>query len=361
MSDTAPPPAPARTYSVRRGHAASEIAHIQALWAGAFASLQHEAAAAKINAQYLHNPAGDGECFFLDVSDETDPVGVQCLVMRRFRKDGVDLKAGTMADYVVDSRHRSLGPALQLMKTCITHGNATLDFLFGFPNKKAEPIFKRVGLSALAKLTRHAKLMRSREFLKNRLTQTRAAPLLPVLVPIANLALMALDAWQAFSLGRDWRWQNVDSFGAEFDTLWQRTSLPGVVVGDRSRAMLHWRYPQRNRHHIAAGYLADGQLGGYVVWSVKEGLLVLHDFYCHDADNKLTGMLTSFAWHHRHTGANSISLEFNGPAALRSALHAAGFRPRDENPVFMLPGQASTLANLGGDHLYLTSYDRDSD
>lgn len=361
MSETAPTPAPARIYSVRRGHAASEITHIQALWAGAFASLQHEAAAAKIDAQYLHNPAGDGECFFLDVSDESDPVGVQCLVMRRFRKNGVNLRAGTMADYVVDSRHRSLGPALQLMKTCITHGSATLDFLYGFPNKKAEPIFKRVGLSALATLTRHAKLMRSGEFLKNRLTQTRAAPFLPVLVPMANLALMALDAWQAFTLGRNWRWQAIDSFGDDFDTLWQQSSLNGVVVGDRSRTMLNWRYPLRSRHSIAAGKLADGRLGGYVVWSVKDGLLVLHDFYCDNAIDKLTGMLISFAWHHRHTGANSVSLEFNGPTALRSALRAAGFRPRDKNPVFMLPGQASILAELGGDHLYLTGYDRDSD
>ena len=130
-------------YSFERADLDSSESLIAGLWAQGLLGLVDSVAKEKYQQFYLDNPAGRGDCILLVDTASGRAVGVQGFVPRRFWRGTRKVDAAVMADFIVVPEHRSLGPALKLMRAGIELGKQRFAFFYGTPNEKSLAIVRR--------------------------------------------------------------------------------------------------------------------------------------------------------------------------------------------------------------------------
>ncbi|MGH9885288.1 MAG: hypothetical protein ACREBE_07155, partial [bacterium] len=198
-----------------------------------------------------------------------DIVGTSGFSIRRFQLGGTEVRAAVCGDLVVAREHRSLLPALRLVRAVREHAVGEYAFCYGFPNEKAQGVMVRAGFQVLGKTTRYARVLRHAGYLREVAARVRARPeLAPVvdsavrhrrlaraLAPILDVARLAgglPDIARARAAYRLLWLRTTDGqrgVDARFDQLWDRARSEYGVIGARTSAMLRWRYP---RGEIAA-------------------------------------------------------------------------------------------------------------
>lgn len=129
-------------YRVRDGDTAVDRDAVLAVWRGNLG--QDARMAAKYDWFYRDAPAGAPLLQLLMHAGTASPVGVCAAGRRQMLRDGDTLRAGVLVDLAVTPEHRTLGPALILQQGLFAAGQRELDLLYGFPNPKAAPVFKRM-------------------------------------------------------------------------------------------------------------------------------------------------------------------------------------------------------------------------
>jgi hypothetical protein len=347
------------SYTLRRADIANEAGEVLRLWLAAYPEMDPAYARRKLEGQYLRSPAGPGICLFLEHGADESPVGVQCLGLRRFAYRGQPILGGIFADYVVDLRHRSLGPALTLLKGTLAAGNEASAILYGFPNEKSEVVFRRIGMRSPGSITRFVRLLRSKPLLARRL-HSRWQWLLP-------FAAGAVDTLLAIELGlkrlahaRRWSWSEQREFDGFFDDCWNAGRRDEWLTGERSRETLEWRFPTDSDRIISVAAEPDnGTRQGYIVWRRGGAAIYILDAFCRQPEQQLAGLLAGFASRMRKAGAESISFEFAGPRLLEDAIRESGYRPRDRHPFFLSADSHEPIRSLPIESMYLTAFDRD--
>lgn len=346
-------------YAVRRADVATEADEILRLWIATYPDLDPSAARTKLRSQYIAAPAGPGVCLFLAHGDDDPPVGVQCLGPRRFAYGEKSLTAGITADYVVDTRHRSLGPALTLLKATMSTGHQAFSFLYGFPNPKSGVVFRRVGMRSPGAITRFVRPLRSRSFLARRLGP-RGQWLLPIAARLGDALLAIGNTFKNLRIGRRWRWSDQSDFDGFFDDCWRMGRRGQWLTAERSRETLSWRFPKGIDRNISIAIdRGSGTREGYVVWRQDAETIEILDVFCHQPEQQLAGLLAGFADRARRLGAQSVGLEFSAPGTLAEAVRRSGFRPRDQHPLFMSAAAGAEINSLQLESMYLTCFDRD--
>jgi len=268
MSDGAPGPAvggaragtPAPAYRARAGDPERARATVLEVWRGNLgddARMPH-----KYDWFYLHAPAGlpllhllDHTPAQLETGATAAVVGACALGQRRMLHRGAPVRAGVLVDLAVLPAHRSLGPALMLQQHLFAAGRARLDVLYGFPNPKAAPVFKRIGYRPLGEMVRHVRVVRSAPYLRRRLPKA--------LAPLAALAGPAIDLVRRLRTGGDgglsgqWFTRVPD-----ISALWAESEKPAALTAIREAAHLRWRFdeaPDTDVRHLllSAGDRAD--------------------------------------------------------------------------------------------------------
>ena len=133
-------------------------------------------------------------------------VGTNGLAPRRFRVAGRDARAAISCDLAVDRAHRSLLPALSLVRAVREEGAARFDFVYGFPNGKAEGVLKRAGFRELGRARRWAKVLRHARYVERLSPRPDASALVRMVSSNRSAAWMGatiLDAWRAAALSFD--------------------------------------------------------------------------------------------------------------------------------------------------------------
>lgn len=341
-------------YSVRQVAIADHAEAIAALWARCLRALTLQAAHRRLQHRYLRNPGGVGATLLLQQEDLAEVAGVQCLQSRVFHHGGRRWQVAGLADYAVGESHRTLGPALQLMKRALALGRTHCDWIYGFANEKSAAVCKRSGLQRVGNVERWTRPLRTRELLARRLPAALAA----VLAPLADAALWLRDAARPGS-ARRLRWQDSVHFDAELDALWQRRSS-ALLLSERSRHWLEWRFAVEvpGRSTVSLARDATGELLGYVVWQREAALAVVVDFLCADPLHDTARLMRGFAWHARGLGGvQRVSLEFFGAPEVSAQLQAAGFVKRhDEMPLYLVEGANPPPPPSCW---YVTAFDRD--
>ncbi len=100
---------------------------------------------------YRDAPDAADTVFVLEAveADQAHVVGANGMVRRRFWLAGRELRAVVNCDFAVDRAHRSLLPALSLLRMFREDVAARFDLAYGFPNGKAEGVLKRAGFKEL--------------------------------------------------------------------------------------------------------------------------------------------------------------------------------------------------------------------
>lgn len=381
----------ATQYTVEAANLAADPSAVLALWLNNLPGYDAANARAKLQLGYLANPAGASRVLLLMAQSAQGPQttegaqglhkaegpqglhkvkgvqglhkaeGVQGLHARRFQFGALTLNAVALADLVVNAEHRSLGPALMLMRRSVEIAQEHFELTYGLPNERAAAVCARAGLRALGSLKRYAKPLASREKLGARISPGLAM----LLAPLVDRALTARDAWRGAKLGmrltcRTSSWNN-----PALDDIWAQRGA-GLLLSQRSADMLRWRFdgarlPQSSpRWEICIAHDASSAVQGYVVWRQNAGFFEVGDFFVKNVSQQLTPMMLGFARYAKRHQAVSISVQFFGDPRVVQSLLAAGMQLRPEEAAVFIG--AATPAELTDPNIwYLTAFDNDAD
>lgn len=345
-------------YVARVGDAAADGDLVVGLWRGNLG--REERLAAKYEWFYRGCPFGAPAVELLRHEPTASWVGVAAAGPRRLVWNGRDVAAGVLVDLAVAQEHRSLGPALSLQKALLAEGHRRFELLYGFPNPKAAPVFKRVGYAQLGEATRYARVLRHRRYVEKvlpkhvpKITSVPAGMLLD-LVPVAR----GLPAVRR--LKTTWT-SKVDP---RMDALWASSDKGDVPLAVRDTTFLSWRFdraPIRRTEYLLVTERRSEALRAWFACEPEEtgpgaGTLHVRDFWSDDAargiDRAPVDALLVAASLRGHA---TVSFEFMGPPERLAGFRAAGFVPRSKRPVFgrWRPGMEAPPS------LHLTSADED--
>jgi hypothetical protein len=257
-----------------------------------------------------------------------------------------------LVDMAVRPEHRTLGPALQLQKGLLAESLRTVDFLYGFPNPKAAPVFQRAGYRPLGRMQRHVRVLRPSGYLDRRMPAAVAR----ILAPLADIGLrirMEFDALVARAPRLEW---------VPVEDLGGRIAAPApdgdILRGTRSAQFLAWRFSKVHATNPHFAVLAPVP-GGEAHWVVEEQGKVLQ---VRDCSSLLLERANAGAWaalfrDAARRGYHSVSFECLAAARHLEVLKSLGMKVRSDRPVFW-SGFRATQQSVAAD-FFLTSADED--
>lgn len=279
-------------------------------------------------------------------------IGSNGFSIRRFQLGaGLEGRAAVSGDLVVAHAHRSLLPALHLVRAIREHTMNEFALCYGFPNDKAKGVMVRAGFRVLGTMTRYARVLRHASYLPRVAARLQASPRLakildaaarhPLgrgLAPLLDLAQLARGLPEIAHACAHHRLALLDQPDARFDELWARARPEYDVIGVRTAAMLRWRYP---RGVIAALVRSsDRALVAYALFELDaSGTAHIRDVFGHkSAFEPLFALLLPALWRH---GAVSASIRMLGAPYLAAVVGAHGFEPRpDRRTIVVQVGRA---------------------
>lgn len=286
--------------------------------------------AGKFDWFYRHCPFGEPVLQLLYHGDEL--IGSCGAAPRPMLWNGQAIRAAVMGDMAVDARHRTLGPALMLMEAVSTVAAERFDLLYGFPNQKSLPVAARLGFLALDDMQRQSRVLHYATYLQRYLPHWLATPAGAVL---DNLRLLGdtLRTPEASRLCVSWQ----DGADARMTTLWQTSPHDSGLLAIRDAVLPAWRFdaaPAANVRYLFVSDTPEAPLRAWFACHTAGSVLCVRDYWCEGGTNGIdlacAHALVRAAHHSRHT---SISLELSGNTNAIASWHAAGFVPRDSQPV----------------------------
>jgi len=303
---------------------------------------------------YRNNPAGEPYLYLLKSGNNN--VGIEGIGPKNCSLNGESIKSGLFVDLVVDPAFRSLGPALRLIKGSTQQSSCDLPILYGFPNPKSLPVYKRGGFELLGMMSRYAKPLRYAAYIQQHsklFAQLFGGGIDYSFRLIENLANKKLHKSLRCTIG--------NCFDKDFDLLWSLCKKGSLCLAQRDGRFLRWRFennPVNNYELCVIDSRATGVIVGYIVYKISaEGNVVIMDFLASD-DDDLLGLFRLFCQNMRQAGHKSISVEFFGAESVVKALRQSGFKYRDAQPVICALN-SSKLGNNSPKDWYITSADRD--
>ncbi len=330
---------------------------IQDLWARNLIGHDQRSAESKLSRGYVNNPAGRGSVVLLLGDAPSATHGAQGLHPRRFQIGPRAVRAIGLADYVVDVEHRTLGPALMLLRRSDRIGADRFDLTYGLPNEKAEPVFSRAGMKCLGALLRFAKPLGTHERLKRYMPGAVARSIAPVVDRALGVGDMVRGA------GAEVRLECTPAVWDDplFDELWQRRPA-ALLLAERSGAMLRWRFGTDGHTpwRVCAARDRRGHVMGYVVWRHTGVFATVGDFFTSAPETLTTPLMLAFSQFARRAGMQVISVDFFGWSAVLEQLRHAGMVQRP-NRLSVFVGSQTAAEFQSPECWYLTDFDNDAD
>lgn len=270
-------------------------------------------------------------------------VGSNGFSIRRFQLGaGMEGRAAVTGDLVVAREHRSLLPALRLVRAVRDHMVEAFAFCYGFPNLKAEGVMVRAGFHVLGKTTRYTRVLRHARYLPRIAARLNASPRLATFVqsaarhrtlgsalaPVLDIARLTAGLPEIAVARARHRLAWLDEVDARFDELWNRARTEYEVIGVRTAAMLRWRYPRCEIAALVRSF--DRALVAYalVERDPASGAAHVRDVFGEKrALGPLFDLLLPAMW---RRGATSVSVRLLGAPYLVAVLVDRGFEPRPQ-------------------------------
>jgi hypothetical protein len=270
-------------------------------------------------------------------------VGTAGVLIRRVQVAERELRAGLLADLAVDRAHRSVGPALMLAREARAWTLGHLDLAYGFPNRHAEGVFKRVGYKVLGKMPRYARVLRHAGYaakvtaddlarapapLRSYLLRGLQQPAVAALAGLAaDAAVLALGAAEGLGAASRLRLETLSRPDDRFDRLWAAAHASYVVVAQRTAHFLDWRFPPGDDiSFVVASARRTGEPRAYAVVQRDGDAMHIRDLFGHPTDVPALLDLLIPALYAK--GAASLSMRYLGAPWLVEVLAARRFAAR---------------------------------
>jgi GNAT superfamily N-acetyltransferase len=272
------------------------------LWRNFESPCMDAAADRRLEWLYRQNPLGPARTWLAVESggDEVIGCGSVCPAQKYVR--GRLARIGITVDFAVEPGHRSAGAAVAIQRALTRECRSVgFDALIGKPNRKAIPVFTRVGYRPIGDCRNWVKAL-----------------------DVAAGSGSRLDGCFVEEL--------VSAADRRFDELWDRGKSRCRIVGEKTAAYLNWRYAA----FAETGYglycvvdRDDQRLEGYIVFArMDKGAFIAECFADDLMGRSLQPLLLGFAARMRAEGHEWIALSYLGDPSFEDRLMALGFLPR---------------------------------
>ncbi len=275
---------------------------------------------------YEGNPAGKAIVWILKDEVSQQIAGMAVIFLRIYSVCGIDMLAGVNGDFLVSKTHRTLGPAMMIQRSIMSSvDNGDVDFIYGFPNKNAEPVTKRIGFQCLGETIRLVKILKTTPFLmKMRLPGW----LVKVTAPLLDLALkiVFIDTWTVRNKGYVCR--EIHEADDGFNQFWRDLKSLYKVVGDRSATVITWKYlsdPDDDNKIFAVYDKNIPKLNGYIVYRFDENSVEIRDLVFSEDRKALNALIANFVMHVSSSSPMSITIAMLGNDHIVGTLRRFGF------------------------------------
>jgi hypothetical protein len=260
----------------------------------------------KFKWMYEGNPDGKAMVWLIKHDESGEYAGMTSLFPRKFFINNKCVDGGIAGDFLVNAKHRTLGPAIMLQKGVLSAANSSVDFIYGFPNMHSEPVFKRVGYKCLGPITRLVKVLKTEPQLRKfGLSEWFIALVSPVIDLV--LSLFSFETWHCAN--HDYLCEEVDKIDERFDRLWEERKNKFSVIGEKNSDFLRWKYiddPDDHNRVFAVFDLEKSCLKGFIIYFQDANSVEILDFLFSDDKNARTELMASFLRHIRQFKAESL-------------------------------------------------------
>lgn len=284
---------------------------------------------------HLRGPDGQGRIYLLLPEGGEQIVGTACAGTRWIcLPGGRRLRASVLVDFAVDPAHRSVGPALLLQRTAREREMEHADLLYGLPDTKAVPIFKRLGCDQLLQEASYAYVVRTGPYLQRKLPAWAAW--------IGSLAGALIDQFRAWNLWGKTLFPNLHCTWSadappDLDALWAgRVAGLACGMGVRDRQYLGWRFSSPDWRFAVVSGKRDSEPLAYMACRRAGDELLVGDLLLSGDSADQQRALRAFLRVARKEPVKVIRLDLLAPAGTVQALNAAGFSARGERPCFIV-------------------------
>jgi hypothetical protein len=287
---------------------------------------------------YDRNPAGSALTWLVEHVESGEIIGAASAYARLTRVGDRVVKAGILADFVIAHGHRIAGPAVMVQRAIMESSRAYgFEFLYGYPNKGAEPIFPRLRYKKIGETSLWVKPLRTAPQLQ-KFIHPMAARLGGL---FGDRLLIGNDLRLALTRPGGLRVCSAPGLDNRFDALWDRAQRRVPIAGVRNAEYLRWRYadhPTQKYSFFALENKSDNSLQGYVAYSAREDKVFIEDLFC-DGDLRDTeALLIRFSTQMRREGFSSICATFVGDERVLQSLERLQFirRPGSRKLIAMV-------------------------
>lgn len=323
-------------------------------------------------------PHSPDTVFLLKANDRV--VGSAGYGIRDFRVHGENKRFAVLADLAVDAEHRSLSPALSLVKAAREFVHTEFDFGYGWPNNKAEGVFTRARFKSLGRLQRYVRVLRYEAYLDRVHYFTERLKQLPHLpAGVASLLTkrpVALVGTRVLSQVQRARHvaktlPNVSAHTLEWttptderiDAIWQVAQAKYPIVAERTSRVLSWRFANDNVRVALLTRKHDRAPVAYAIVRIVRGDAQIVDIFGEpDALRPLIALLVRAMWH--EPGVHAVSCTYVGQSRFVETLFQSGFEKKQDkcNSVFICSGKIDSQSAPefeAAENWHLTAFDED--
>jgi hypothetical protein len=241
-----------------------------------------------------------------------------------------------------------------LQQGLVTAADRHLDVLYGFPNPKAAPVFKRMRYTHAGEMVRYVRILRHGIYLERRLPRG-----------VARVAGALLDAavsasrWIRHMGTRALRVEVLDSVDGRMADLCARHPLPGAVTCRRTLPYLHWRFDAAPQDRFRHALILDPGSGGVLAWaSWRDGghAATVLDFWSVAPERGFPpACIEALCETLRRAGHTSVQVEMATSRVRLESWRLGKFVARSTRPLYMRWREPSVQAL----DIHITSADED--
>jgi Acetyltransferase (GNAT) domain len=313
--------------------------------------------AARFDWLYLRNPCGSARSWLALDNASGRTLGVAAAFPRWIWTGGRKQRGWVLGDFCIEPDSRSLGPALQLQRACLTSmGGEEAPVWYDLPSRSMMAIYRRLGTSVIGNQIRYVKLNRIDSKVRSYIPQESIARAVSA---VGNLALRLQATARCAGTRVDVAVHD-SQFDDEFSVLDQRTSRIYPIRGLRTAEYLNWRYRQHPLHEYRVVVARDGrELLGYAVVETNVADCVIADLQA-ASEPAIPVILTYIQSLIRDLDVERLHAPVMEESPLVPFLRRAGFHARESTPVVAGTTAGQSTTALGGNGWCLMHGDRES-
>lgn len=308
---------------------------------------------------YISGPHGPGRAWLAIDNDRDVVAGVAAAFPRRVYFQGAETMAWVLGDFCLDPQYRSLGPALQLQRACLSimdSGNAA--FCYDFPSASMAAVYSRLGIVSAKHMVRLARPLR----VDRKVRELVPVPGVQQVVSAVGNTLLKFAHSQVQTQCSLSISLHEGLCAEEFSLLAQELQDQLGACVQRSAEYLNWRYWHNplGRYEFITARSGD-RLKGYAVFEQSGDDGVLVDLFGANDEEVIKGLIERLVMLIERRGATTLSAPLIESHPWLSWFTDLGFRPRESAPLVVVPSKLPIGdGKRGRGALFFMQGDRDS-